>query len=503
MNNPFNNNIIIWKDDENYSPTNTTPIAVRQWKSAHQPTIPVNFNMENSTVPRFIFYSLDASYFSGKLESYLRFRKYSFQRILVTVEIFATVLMPNTGMMEVPMLYDNEKKRWLRDTTSIIETLEREDFIDSPHQVIPTCPIQRFVSFVLEDLCDEHLWAVAMWYRWAFDLDKSNLSLDFHIRGILSQGIHFVPQFLTRRLIEARQYKEYCEDFGIRDERHYKLMEHIYLGLLDACEKHFTSTGMSFLLTDDAPTLLDFGLMASCFRHFSMDPTPAKIMRDRAPSVYEWVARMWNFGSGKNQPRPSNMMMNPNTTGIPKTWKWFIDEFRNHYAEYLCKNAIAVSKNYSTFSFGNGLFMNSYTSEFRAWSVYKLAERYRTLTPEEAIQVNEIFEFDLNHYFANLPPVSNFPSSFRDEEFPQLNQLPLCQPPRDESQRNPTYLMREWNKVMGTPKHSATLKEPFYKTVLGQYFMKAGMVIGGGISLVVLAGGGGGGGSRWLGGNKL
>ena len=44
----------------------------------------------------------------------------------------------------------------------------------------------------------------------------------------------------------------------------------------------------------DVPTLADFGLYGPMFRHFSQDPTPAEVMRLRAPAVFEWVARLWN-----------------------------------------------------------------------------------------------------------------------------------------------------------------------------------------------------------------
>ena len=33
------------------------------------------------------------------------------------------------------------------------------------------------------------------------------------------------------------------------------------------------------------------------FRHFGQDPTPADLMRQRAPRVYAWVARMWEAAS--------------------------------------------------------------------------------------------------------------------------------------------------------------------------------------------------------------
>ena len=47
-------------------------------------------------------------------------------------------------------------------------------------------------------------------------------------------------------------------------------------------------------LLGNAPSLADYGMMGPMFRHFGQDPTPAEIMRQRAPLVFEWVARMWH-----------------------------------------------------------------------------------------------------------------------------------------------------------------------------------------------------------------
>ncbi|GAF74969.1 unnamed protein product, partial [marine sediment metagenome] len=37
-------------------------------------------------------------------------------------------------------------------------------------------------------------------------------------------------------------------------------------------------------------------------RHFGQDPTPQEIMRNRAPGVYAWVARMWNTRANGTAP---------------------------------------------------------------------------------------------------------------------------------------------------------------------------------------------------------
>ncbi len=53
-----------------------------------------------------------------------------------------------------------------------------------------------------------------------------------------------------------------------------------------------SSTKRPFLL-GDRPTIVDFGFVGPMFRHFAQDPTPQELMREHAPRLYEWVARMW------------------------------------------------------------------------------------------------------------------------------------------------------------------------------------------------------------------
>jgi hypothetical protein len=50
-------------------------------------------------------------------------------------------------------------------------------------------------------------------------------------------------------------------------------------------------------LLGDRPTVADFGFVGPMFRHFGQDPTPAELMRQRAPRLYVWVARMWEARS--------------------------------------------------------------------------------------------------------------------------------------------------------------------------------------------------------------
>ena len=117
-----------------------------------------------------------------------------------------------------------------------------------------------------------------------------------------------------------------------------------YLRTLAALQKIFSS--QPFLL-GSRPTRADFGLMAPFFRHFSSDPTPRKIMQQRAPAVMEWVARMWNCRRSTLSSSTSKID-NP-IVSLPKGWG-ALGPLLKEYLVYLKCNAKAWSRGESQFT---------------------------------------------------------------------------------------------------------------------------------------------------------
>ena len=48
------------------------------------------------------------------------------------------------------------------------------------------------------------------------------------------------------------------------------------------------------------------------FRHFGLDPTPSMIMRETAPQVYAWLARVWNARASRDT--------GALRSGVPEDW---------------------------------------------------------------------------------------------------------------------------------------------------------------------------------------
>ena len=64
----------------------------------------------------------------------------------------------------MPQVYDQrenvqDRKRWLRDTSYIIQHIEEDERIKRTSlPVLPNCQLQSFFHYLFEDYADEFLW---------------------------------------------------------------------------------------------------------------------------------------------------------------------------------------------------------------------------------------------------------------------------------------------------------------------------------------------------------
>ena len=228
-----------------------------------------------------VVHGLDLSYFTGKLEGYLRARGIPYRLAEMDTRAFER-LARQTGVRQMPQL-ELPDGRWMTDTVQIIDALE--DALPWPG-LTPVDPACAFCAGLIETYADEHLWRPALYYRWAFDDDARLMSVRL-ARGLLRDVGG--PVALKRRFILARQRARYLRDEGVTSANRLRV-EADYLDLLDALEPVLRRRDW---VMGDAPTRADIGLFGPMFRHFHCDPTPGRIMRERAPAVAAWVARLW------------------------------------------------------------------------------------------------------------------------------------------------------------------------------------------------------------------
>jgi glutathione S-transferase len=311
---------------------------------------------------KLIVYGSEFSYFTGKLEAYLRFKEIPYEWRPMTARDFQRTAREKTGAAQMPAV-ELPDGRWITDTTPILAWLETQH---PEPAVIPRDPLQAFFSRLLEDHADEWLWRPAMHYRWSYAESRNLLSE----RLAREMAIDLpVPHALKVRLIRRRQLHNYVRRDGV-DARTRAHVEGCYTRTLDQLSAALEQR--PFLL-GERPSLADFGFMGPLFRHFALDPTPARIMLKRAPAVWEWVARVWNARASR--------LSGPLADGVPAEWEPILDEIGETHLEHLCANAEAWKDGRRRFDVAiQGVaYRRLPTSRYRVWCLERLRAHYAAL----------------------------------------------------------------------------------------------------------------------------
>jgi glutathione S-transferase len=226
-------------------------------------------------------YGSKISYYTGKLEAYLRYKGVPYE--LFSPYPHQKAIRKHVGANQLPVV-ERSDGRWMSDTTPILLQLETEH---PRPTVLPANPVVKFIALLMEDYADEWLWRSAMHYRWSYSHDRELLS------SIIADEVLKelpLPRFMRRRVIQRRQLGGFVRGDGVRAET----WDHVEAGYIAALDNMSTMLANRRFLLGDAPSLADFGFMAPMLRHFGHDPTPVDIMRNRAPAVYAWLGRVWN-----------------------------------------------------------------------------------------------------------------------------------------------------------------------------------------------------------------
>lgn len=321
-------------------------------------------------------YGLDLSYFTGKLQAYLRYCEIPFDYVDLDIAAMRKVAKA-TGMAQMPAVQLADG-RWLTDTTATIGWMETQR---TEAEVLPHDPAQRFFSLLVEDYADEWLWRPALHYRWSYETDSRLMG-----RRIAAEMMRDLPLPLGLRtaFITKRQQDKYVRGDGITPANRAHV-ESVYLRNLVWLEAILKDR--PFLL-GERPTIADYGFMGPMFRHFSLDPTPARIMREQAPAVFEWVARMWNA-------KASRLADQPLREGVPQDWSPILQDVGASYLPSLAANAAAARAGQSHFDLSlEGASYHLPVNLNRVHCLKDLQSAYQALEPAAAEAVRARLEQD-------------------------------------------------------------------------------------------------------------
>ena len=257
---------------------------------------------------KYKLFTVEHSYFSGKIKSYLNWKFYKgslsdgFENILATPELITNLLLPKSGVPSLPQM-EAPDGTWIQDSSSIF------DYIEASHPEMPAVPSpsaaprQCLVSYLIELLADEWLIVTAGRQRWHYskeNIDQSHLSFNQQ-----QWGAWLAPEAngLNRRQAGAEFFKN---SFGISKAGNDIPPGIGELGLTSDTEKVWLDSLeniMSLLeehldhhdyLLGGQPSLGDFALMGPFYAHFYRDAVPGFDLRTRFPLTAEWVERTYS-----------------------------------------------------------------------------------------------------------------------------------------------------------------------------------------------------------------
>jgi glutathione S-transferase len=320
--------------------------------------------------PMLSVYGSRISYYTGKLESYLRFRgiPYALRPTVGNEER----IRAGAGAVQMPVV-EMEDGRWLSDSTPILAWFDRAE--DPARSIYPRDPMLRFIALLIEDYADEWLWRPAMYYRWAFLQSRQYAS------GVLADELlsHLpIPRPVKRRLLVRRQYGGFVRGDGVNRESR----SHVEGTTLAAFARLEAILRERRFVLGDVPTIADFGLMGPMFRHFSQDPTPSELMRSVAPGVFAWVGRMWNVRRGEVSSRLIGEIDSPLAALIAESG-------RTHLAQ-LKANAQAFAQGLSRYeqTIEGVRYHRVPVSRYRVWCLEELSRHWRELDPQSRARVS-------------------------------------------------------------------------------------------------------------------
>ncbi|MEM7411450.1 MAG: glutathione S-transferase family protein [Myxococcota bacterium] len=314
-------------------------------------------------------YGASVSYYTGKLEAYLRYKEIPYEFVAIAPDQLGAL----AGASQVPAVHLPDG-RWMTDSTPIIDWYETQQ--PAP-PILPEDPAHAFLARLIEDWADEWLWRPAMHYRWSYDPDRELLSRK--LAHELMPGFP-LPGALKRFMVRSRQKSIFVTGDGVSDENRAHV-EGSYLRSLDLLSALFADRPYCF---GSRPTLADIGLVGPMLRHFSHDPTPAVIMQNRAPAVWEWLARLWNA-------RGSELGEAPLDAEIPSAMQPLLQEIVETHFATLRENAAAFARDaWRHDVLVQGVrYRDLPTSRYRVWCWEELHRHAAALTPDERERVRE------------------------------------------------------------------------------------------------------------------
>jgi glutathione S-transferase len=311
--------------------------------------------------------------YSMKMRAIMRYRRLPFlwtPRVPQVQEEVAHVKPPIIPILQYP-----EDGSYHVDSTPLAFELEKRH--PGQRSIIPDDPGLAFLSHLVEDMADEWVTKAMYIYRWWRQEDQDYCSQWLTHLTFDPAAPETIDNF--SRLFRERQVGR-LELVGCTEKTR-PLIEESYVRVLDILERNLSTSRYLF---GSRPALADFGLFGQLFQ-LSIDPTPQRIMREKAPGVSSWISWL-DDASGEQEEE----WIDPDEP-LPKAVLELLQLTGEIYLPFLLANANAIEQGKDSFSltlaghdYSQGTF--KYQVKCLGW----IREEYATLNGEVKERVDKV-----------------------------------------------------------------------------------------------------------------
>jgi glutathione S-transferase len=232
-----------------------------------------------------------ASPYAIKLRALMRYRRIPFDWIIMTKALRRQTEHLRLNLIPVLQYPDGAFRA---ETTTLAYDLEARH---SERSVIPQDRAVAFICDLLEDLADE--WAVKplFLYRWWDPEDQFYVSRwageEWSTSDAATGSPEEIDEFRRRQISRMPILGATAENKPLLEESYHRI--------LAAFEPH---VGMTSYLFGSRPSLADFAWFGQ-LSEMATDPTPMRILREKAPFTDHWIRRLDDASGvdGKWHPR--------------------------------------------------------------------------------------------------------------------------------------------------------------------------------------------------------
>ncbi|MEH6516367.1 MAG: glutathione S-transferase N-terminal domain-containing protein [Halioglobus sp.] len=294
---------------------------------------------------KYILWGAEHSMFTRKLQSLLNYQRLDYEFKLKSQEAGPSV-EARLGTHFIPGLQTPEG--WFIHDTTPIGLMLNAKYPD--RAIVPTSPVQRIASHLLEDWADEWFGRYAIHTRWCYPDNVQAVAPPFFANF---SGKYWADELSEEEIAKALELIPMIRDgFGLRacenrgcgpDQA--SAIRRDFDQLMRHTDTHFKR--YPFLLGNRA-SLADFSFTGLFKAHFEIDPEPIRWLSDCAPDLRANMAKLFSAQSDGGEWLDDD--------ALPDTLTPFFEHMLNGHHQYLraSRDALAVGEKWCEVDCGNG-----------------------------------------------------------------------------------------------------------------------------------------------------